>query len=175
MDILPEYTTVFTIPTPLVIYQTHIRFSLSCSSIHNTHIPSSLLQLVVPSEDITLLSFDSIIHSFGSQLESWSGGIVKYYMLETSILHYRVICYIPSSSLIRFTTFFISIIITIIDFIIVVLLFLLLFPALKLVIVVLFIYFDGHQSCHYFIPCDKLIVDYYVSHKNHCYHKVYVQ
>ena len=50
------------------------------------------------------LSFDSIINSFGSQLVSWIGGIINHYILETSILHYRIATYIPSDSCVLFTT-----------------------------------------------------------------------
>ena len=81
INLLLEHTTVFTIPIPLVLY----------------HIP----HLVVPPEAITCLLYDSVIHSFCSWLVSWSGGIVKQYILETIKLYYRVASYIPCGSLVR--------------------------------------------------------------------------
>ena len=67
IDILTEHSTIL---TPFVIYHTPVRFSLSCSSIHSESTSSSLPRFVVPRKSITWLSFDSVIHSFGSQLES---------------------------------------------------------------------------------------------------------
>ena len=78
-DLLPEGTTAPTVPTPLVLCRTPIRFSLSCSSIHSVPTPSSLPRLVLRPEDIPWLSFDSVIHTFDTQLVSWPGGIVNLY------------------------------------------------------------------------------------------------
>ena len=78
-DLLPEGMTVPTVPTPLILCRTPVRFSLSCSSIHSAPTPSSLPRLVLPPEDILWLSFDSVIHRFDTQLVSWPGGIVNLY------------------------------------------------------------------------------------------------
>ena len=106
IDLLSEYTTVSTVPTPFILYHDPVRFSLSGVFIHNASVPSSLLRLVVPPEYITWLLFDYVIHSFGSQLTSWPGGIVKHYMLEISIFYYCVTPYMLSDTFIRFTTLF---------------------------------------------------------------------
>ena len=95
-------------------------------------------------------------------------------MMETSILHYHVASYIPCSSRARFTTlsyFYhhlrqlhysrttISTIISRIN------------PCAYHVT-----YFSNEdQSCHYFNHCDELVLDSYVSQKNHCCRKFSVQ
>ena len=103
-DLLPEHTSVPTIPTLLVLYHTPVRFSLSYSSIYSVPIHSSLSRIIVPSKDIIWIFLDSVINSFGSQLSSFPSGIVNHYILEMSILNYRVTPYIPSGSCVRFTT-----------------------------------------------------------------------
>ena len=65
-DILPEHTTVPTVPTPLILYHTSIRFSLSYSSIFSKSALSSFSRVVVPPKYITWLSFDSVLNPFGS-------------------------------------------------------------------------------------------------------------
>ena len=66
-------------------------------------------------------------------------------------------------------------IILFIEFIILALLSLFLFPTLNLVLIMLLVFSDGHQSCHCFNHCGNSILDSYVSHKNHCCRKVYAQ
>ena len=75
------------------VYHSPVRFSLSIFPIHHASVPSFLPNIVVPPEDITWLLFDSVIPTSGSWLESWSSGIVNYYMLVTSKLHYRFLSY----------------------------------------------------------------------------------
>ena len=65
-DLLPEHTTVSTVPTPLVLYHSAVCFSLSISSINHASVPFSLPSIVISPGHITLLSFDSIIYSFDS-------------------------------------------------------------------------------------------------------------
>ena len=102
VDILPGHTTISIVPASLVLYHTLARFLL-CFSIHNTSVSSSLSRVFVSPKDITWLLFNSVIHSFRSQLASWTDDIFKYYILETITLHYRVNFYISSGSFGRFT------------------------------------------------------------------------
>ena len=97
VDILPGHTTIY-----IVLYHTFVWFLLGFS-IHNTSVSSSLSRVFVSPKDITWLLFNSVIHSFRSQLASWTDGIFKYYILETITLHYRVNFYISSGSFGRFT------------------------------------------------------------------------
>ena len=53
MQILPEHTTVFTVPTPLVLYRIHVHLFLSYFSIHSAPVHSSLPRLVLPPANIT--------------------------------------------------------------------------------------------------------------------------
>ena len=61
--------TVSTIPTPSILYHYPIRFSselpASPSAIHDSPLPS----ISVPPDTIIWLSFDSVLHSFGSRLQ----------------------------------------------------------------------------------------------------------
>ena len=148
--------------TPFVLYHTHVIFSLSCPSIYSTSHPSSFLRHVLSPEGITRISFGSVIYILGSQLASWPGGIVNHYILKTSILHYRVASYIPSSSPVWFTTLFNfnhhlhrlhhsrTTICTLIS-------------RMKACTYHVTCFSDEHQSCHYFNYCDKLILYSYVS------------
>ena len=120
------------------------------------------------------LSFDSIINSFGSQLVSWIGGIINHYILETSILHYRIATYIPSDSCVLFTTlsnfhrhlhrinhsrneiFALTL-------------------RIKPCAYCVTCFSDEHQSCQYFNHCDNLILYSFVSQKDLCCCKVSVQ
>ena len=97
-DLLSNHITMSTGPTLLVLYHISFRFSLSILSNYHASVPSSLLSIVVPPEDIVWLLFDSVTHYFGSQLESYSGGIFTQYILGISMIYYRVASYLPSRS-----------------------------------------------------------------------------
>ena len=164
VDLLPDYTTVTTILTTLVQFHISVRFSLSCSSVHSVSTSSSLLRIVFPLADIIQLSFESVIHAFGSQLASLPGSIVNHYILETSILNYRVASNVPSGSRLRFTTlsYFYhhlyrlhqsrTTLSTLIS-------------PIKPCVYRVTCFSNKHQSCHYFNYCDNLILDSYVSSK----------
>ena len=64
-DFLLEHTTISTVLTPLILYHSPVRISLSIVYIHHASVPSSPPSIVVPPDDITWLSFDSVIYSFG--------------------------------------------------------------------------------------------------------------
>ena len=67
----PAHNTVSILLTSLIYLSSQL-LPLSTVSI------SSLLPVpVVPSNNIIWLSFDSVLHLFGSQLTSWSDGIVQ--------------------------------------------------------------------------------------------------
>ena len=77
------HNTVSTISTPSALYHYPVRFSTELPSSPPTLQDSPLPIISVPSDEITWLSFDSVLYSFGSKLQSWPGRVVKHYMLET--------------------------------------------------------------------------------------------
>ena len=117
-------------------------FSLSISSKYHALVLSYLSNIVVPPEDLTLLSFNSVTHYFGSQLESWPNGIVNHYILETDMLHYPITIHLPSRFTVQFKTLSHFIIIST-DFIIIEIISLLLVPALNIVLIVCIVFLMG--------------------------------
>ena len=103
-DISPAFGTVSTITTPSVLHYYPIHFSSNLKSLPTTSNISPLLGFEVPPNNIISLSFDVIIHSFASELISWSGSIVQYYMLEKSTLYFRIASYLHFHSSLHFTT-----------------------------------------------------------------------
>ena len=104
-DTTSSHNTVSTLPTPSVIYHSPIRFSSALSISPLVLLDSPLPSILVPPDNITWLYFDSILHSFRSQLQPWPYGIVKHCMLETDPLHFRIATYFHSNSYLHFTTF----------------------------------------------------------------------
>ena len=79
--LLQKHATISTIPTPLVLYHTPIRFYLLISSNNHALVPSSFPCIIFSPEDIIWLSFNSVTRSFVPQLESFPDGIVTHYIL----------------------------------------------------------------------------------------------
>ena len=130
--ILPKYTTV---SIPLVLYHSPVCLSSPLPSPPNVSISCSLLHTVVLPTDIIWISFDSVLQSFSSQLSLWSGGIVQYYMSDTSNLYCRVASYFNSKSFIYLIKLpYFVIIFT--DFIIIAPIYLHSFPVLNLPFIV---------------------------------------
>ena len=59
---------------------------------------------IVSSEDIILLSFDSIATSFGSLFSLWSGGTVTDFRFETNLHHHRIASFFSKSTLSQYKT-----------------------------------------------------------------------
>ena len=141
-------------------------FSLSISSKYHALVSPYLSNIVVPPEDLTLLSFISVIQYFGSQLESWPNGIINHYILETDMLHYPITIYLPSRFTVQFTTlshFYYHIhrlhhyrnnIST-------------LSSRIKPCAYRVPCFSNGYQNCHYYDHYDPLIIEFLFSHKKY--------
>ena len=79
-------------------------FLFQITIIITASIYSPLLGLTVPRDNIIWLSFESVLHSLGSQLISWPSSIVQRYILETSTFNFRIVSYFHSSYSIYFIT-----------------------------------------------------------------------
>ena len=165
---------ISTLLTPLDLYYTPVRYSLSSSSIHHAIVSYFFPSLVVPPGDISRLSFDSVIDSLGSQLASWIGDVVNHYLLETSIQYCRVAPYLPARSSIPFTTLsnfyhnlnrlrYSRTDISTLTF------------RIKICAYRVSYFSNGHQICQYFDHYGRLILDSYVYHKKYCCRINYIQ
>ena len=59
---------------------------------------------IVPPEDISWLSFDSITTTFGSLLFLWPGGMVTDFRFQTNLHHHRIASFFSKSTLPQYTT-----------------------------------------------------------------------
>ena len=94
-DIFSAHDTISTSPTPSVLYHYYIRFSSNLPSLPSPSNPPPFP--VLQFHPIISFSFDSVVHSFGSQLILWSGSIVQHCMLETSDFYFYIVSF-PSPS-----------------------------------------------------------------------------
>ena len=167
IDISPSHDNLCTLPPPSVLHHYFIRFSFNLLSLSPPLNDSPFPGLVVPPNNIIWLSFDSVIHSFGSQLTSRPGCIVQHYMLEASDLHFRVASYFHSRSSTYFTTLqhlfhhlhrlhHCSPLRSVLA------------PRIKPCAYHTLRLFFGHQSCYYVYDCRDLTLDLYVPSRNAC-------
>ena len=103
-DVISNTVTVFTVPAPYILYHYPIQFSSNLQLLLTITPRSLLLGLVVPPTNEDLLSFDSVINSFGSHLLSQPGSNITHFMLETNTLHFRIAIFFSFRSSIQFTT-----------------------------------------------------------------------
>ena len=155
-DISPAFDTVSTITTPSVLHYYPIHFSSNLKSLPTTSNISPLPGFEVPPNNIISLSFDFIIHSFASELISWYGSIVQYYMLEKILCIFAlrlIYIFIPLFTLLPATCFYrlhglhhCSPLKSVLA------------PRLKPCTYRVLRFFPKHQSCHYVHDCHTLTI-----------------
>ena len=91
-------------PTSAVIHHFSLQFLHSLSLLylptHSTSTPS----VFISPQQCTWLSFDSIIPSFSSLLSPSPARTLHHFAFETNILHYRIASFLPSTSILHYTT-----------------------------------------------------------------------